>query len=112
MTIEQIKKAARKDPMLDVAWDVLDTDPYVRDDFERVLNEMATVVPELEAQYTSLLDGTSGGEGSIRRALMFTTRQQLLTAYRVLDMWERYNMVNTLIALDSGSGSSYGTDTV
>jgi hypothetical protein len=112
MTLEQIKKAARKDPMLDVSWDVLDTDPYVRDDFERVLYELETVVPELEQMYTALVEGTSNVVGDLRRLMIFQLHRQLLTAYRMLDMWERYNLVNALVTLDGGSNTAHGTDTV
>jgi hypothetical protein len=110
MTLAELKQEARLAAVdLEVQWEKLDSDPSYREDFERILAECERLVPEIEQLYIRLQDRKNiffpDQETTItyeeRELFLDRLEDELFASYQVMDLWERYQLVKNITALDN-----------
>ena len=109
-TLKELRMEARAQAGdIEVAWEKLDEDPAYRNDFERILTQVEHMLPEMEKLYEKLIKGENiSDEGlptsiSDDERMMFLDRleEELFASYQVMDLWERYTLIQTITALDN-----------
>jgi len=89
---------------LQVQWEMLDSDPSYREDFERILAECERLVPEIEQLYVRLQDrkniffpeqDTTITEDE-REQFLERLENELFASYQVLDLWDRYRLIQSI----------------
>jgi len=110
VTLAELKQEARLAAGdLEVQWEMLDSDPSYREDFERILAECERLVPEIEQLYIRLQDRKNIFFPDQETTITFEEREQFLdrledelfASYQVMDLWERYKLVTSITALDN-----------
>jgi len=94
---------------IEVAWEKLDEDPAYRNDFERILTQVESMLPEMEKLYEKLIKGENifdeGLPTSISddERMLFLDRleEELFESYQIMDLWERYTLIEQITALDN-----------
>jgi hypothetical protein len=104
-TLPQIRQEALANT-IEIGWDVLEADPEHRADFEKVLSQCAVLLPEIEALYSKLAgvlaDATTTSISHEDRELFLDTLEdELCATYQVIDLWERYRLIENITALDN-----------
>lgn len=92
--------------MIEIGWDTLEEDPVHKADFEDILSRCATLLPEIETLYTTLvaeLTDVNRTSTSCKQREMFLDdlEDELCATYQVIDLWERYSVIESLITLDN-----------
>lgn len=106
MNLADIKRYAQSTAAQDlqVQWEMLDSDPTYRADFERILTECERLVPEIEQLYVRLQTRknifTENEETNIteeeRQMFLERLEDELFASYQVLDLWERYKLIESI----------------
>ena len=112
MNLADIKRYAQSTAAQDlqVQWEMLDSDPSYREDFERVLTECERLVPEIEQLYVRLQDRKNIFDDTVptqispeeREEFLERLEDELFASYQVLDLWERYKLVSSITAVSNG----------
>ena len=106
MNLADIKRYAQSTAAedLQVQWEMLDSDPSYREDFERILAECERLVPEIEQLYVRLQDrkniffpeqDTTITEDE-REQFLERLENELFASYQVLDLWDRYRLIQSI----------------
>lgn len=111
-TLQEIRKEALGAANeIEIAWEMLHKDPLYRSDFERVLQTCEELVPDIEQLYVKLVRGENvledGEETSIsykdREMYLDKLEDELFASYQVLDLWNRYQLIESITTLDKQS---------
>lgn len=111
-TLQEIKQEALYASQdIAISWEMLDTDPIYRSDFEHILKQCAALIPEIEQLYIKLVRGENvledGAETMIpeddREVFLDRLEDELMASYQVLDLWNRYQIIENITALDMQS---------
>lgn len=109
MSLKELKNGARYVAGdVEVMWEKLDEDPYYKADFERILTDVQEMLPEIERLYEKLVKGENifdEGEPTTisydeRERFLDRLEDELFASYQVMDLWDRYQTVERLTALD------------
>jgi len=108
-TLKELRSEARAAAGdIEVAWEKLDSDPEYREDFEHILRQVEHMLPEIERLYEKLIKGENifdeGMPTSIseeeRMLFLDKLEEELFSSYQVMDLWERYTLIEQITALD------------
>lgn len=113
-TLKELRMEARAAAGdIEVAWEKLDSDPSYRSDFEKILSQVEHMLPEIERLYEKLVKGenifddneptTIGYEE--RELFLDKLEEELFASYQVMDLWERYTLIENITALDNGGAT-------
>lgn len=106
MTLEQLKlEALSSTDQIEIMWDKLDSDPKYREEFEHALQMVMNSVQGLEFIYNHLNSGKNLVEPDKDTNLSYedielakeAIEDELLTAYQMVDVWDRYRGVQIVI---------------
>ena len=108
-TLKELRMEARAAAGdIEVAWEKLDSDPEYREDFEHILAQVEHMLPEIERLYEKLIKGENifdEGEPTTigyeeRELFLDKLEEELFASYQVMDLWERYTLIEQITALD------------
>lgn len=93
---------------IEIAWEMLSTDPLYRSDFERTLTACEELVPDIEQLYIKLVRGENVLEDGAATTISYQDREmfldrledELYASYQVLDLWNRYQLIESITTLD------------
>lgn len=109
-TLKELRSEARAAAGdIEVAWEKLDSDQEYRDDFETILSQVEQLLPEMEKLYEKLVKGEhiffEGEDTRIgyadREMFLDKLEEELFASYQVMDLWERYSIIQSITALDN-----------
>ncbi len=108
-SIEELKAQGTKlGTAYEILWETLEK-PEVRTNFENTMNKKIDLIPAMERQFQSLIDGEDlvhpeTGEIAppvIREAFVFMYEAELISLYALVEIRERYNLVNNITMMES-----------
>jgi hypothetical protein len=111
-TLQEIRKEALDaSNEIAIAWETLSSDPLYRSDFERTLTACEELVPDIEQLYVKLVRGENVLEDGEETAISYADREmfldkledELYASYQVLDLWNRYQLIESITTLDKQS---------
>lgn len=93
---------------IEIGWEMISTDPMYRADFEATLTACAELVPDVERLYIKLVRGENVLEDGEETAISYADREmyldkleeELFASYQVLDLWDRYRLIESITTLD------------
>lgn len=99
---------------IEVAWEKLDEDPEYRADFEQILASVQQMLPEIEALYEKLVKGEHIFNAEEPTRIGYADREmfldkledELFASYQIMDLWNRYQLIESLTSLDKPHGAS------
>ena len=108
-TLQEIKQEALyASQEISIMWEKLDTDPLYRSDFENILKQCAALIPDIERLYNKLVRGENVLEDGMdtmiseddREVFLDRLEDELMASYQVLDLWNRYQLIESITTLD------------
>lgn len=110
-TLKELRSEARAAAGdVEVAWEKLDSDAVYRDDFEQILSSVEQMLPEMEKLYEKLVKGENIFDDNEPTTIGYAEREmfldkleeELFASYQIMDLWERYSIIQNITALDNG----------
>lgn len=99
MNLADIRQEARKAASdIEIQWDRIDSDPFYKADFEGTIRMAIEAIPQIEHAWTLLQDTPEDWDK--RELMLGLVEEELFASYQIQDLWDRYQQVNAIMALD------------